>query len=73
MKKIESDINNFSVLSYNEINSLICLYKNDGFEKVNGAYNESQEGEPDIECLPYDSAPDEDGDYSSDENSDELK
>ena len=49
------------------------MYKNDGFENVNGAYNESQEGEPDIEYLPYDSAPDEDGVYSSDEISDKLE
>ena len=41
--------------------------------KKNEAHNEPLEGEPNIEYLPYDSVPNEDIDYSSDENNDKLE
>ena len=60
--KINEDSNfKYSVLSYEDINSLLDLYKNDEFEKVNAPYNDEQIGEIDLEHLPYDSEPDEDG------------
>ena len=71
--KINEESNfNYSVLSYEAIDSLLDLYKNDGFENVNGPYNEEQIGDIDLERLPYDSEPDEDGEYSSSEEYLEL-
>jgi hypothetical protein len=71
--KINEESNfNYSVLSYEAIDSLLDLYKNDGFENVNGPYNEEQIGDIDLEQLPYDSEPDEDGEYSSSEEYLEL-
>ena len=69
----EDSIFNYSVLSYEDIDSLLDLYKNDGFENVNEPYNEEQMGDIDLEHLLYDSEPDEDGEYSSSEENLEME
>lgn len=60
-------INEDRVLSYEDINSLLDLYNNIGFEKVNGPYNDEHIGEIYLEYVTYDSEPDEDGEFSSSE------
>ena len=42
-------------------------------ENVNGPYNEEQIRDIDLEHLPYDSEPDEDGEYSSSEENLEME
>ena len=49
------------------------MYKYNSFEKVNGPYNEEQNGDIDLEHLSYDSEPDEEGEYSSSEENLEIE
>ena len=68
-KKVELERNSdFVVLSNEEIENLKVLYNDLEFEKVNGPYNENQEGEPFLNHLAYDSEFDLDGDNSSSED-----
>ena len=68
-KKVELERNSdFVVLSEDEIENLKVLYNDLEFEKVNGPYNENQEGEPFLNHLAYDSEFYLDGDNSSSED-----
>ena len=61
----EIQILQFYPISNEEIENLKVLYNDLEFEKVNGPYNENQEGEPDLNHLAYESEFDLDGDNSS--------
>lgn len=62
----------YEVLSKYDINNLIQLYKDIGFENVNSPYNENQEGKTMLEHIPFNREFNEDCDNSSSCNYSDL-